>query len=675
MKILLLVLTLILSPFILLQAQMVNEWKTVANGAFTGSEAFDNLKVAEKKYIAAVSNSLGPPAISIDSLDLVLLSSDAGETWITAIRDKITNLDSNYMPLPGDWHARWYQSVEMPSRNLILLLGIERMNNETQYEHHPFILRSTDFGNNWDRITISNDTLNFYNNFISMYDDNNGIMLTGRIPSTDNPLNAGLYNTINGGLNWAEINTGDLLGQSNYYYSIKAFSDKKFAVIGRSAIVTTEDGGATWVNKTQPYETNVSFSDICFLNENIWFISCIGPSTGQGQTKWNVIYKTTDAGTSWEKIMSTKVPLEFGLNGISFYDELNGIALTYSNILKTSDGGINWEIQTLPFDYFLSVLNKAVFFDSNRAVVNGIEEICLFTGRKVLAPPSLYYTKESAELLKYTAHWNNVYWDNVSKADKYIFQLAEFEQNAFPEYFPPGFEQNIIYENNNSTDTLIELTGKLKYEKDYYMRVKAIYGSEQSDWSKPAMIRTQKDTTTKLQLDSLFLIVPADTKYLSPNHITFKWTSVKDAQRYTLIVVQPINIGSGDFDFQFKNLTDTSKTIDTLLANVTYLWWVIAEADGYLSSYTAYRYLYTTDESAVIEELYPEKVQLSPNPAESIIYIFADKDIKDKIIQIFTIEGIIVIETEYKDRIDVSRLSAGVYFLKAGDKIYKFVKM
>ncbi|TAL67818.1 MAG: T9SS type A sorting domain-containing protein [Bacteroidetes bacterium] len=44
-------------------------------------------------------------------------------------------------------------------------------------------------------------------------------------------------------------------------------------------------------------------------------------------------------------------------------------------------------------------------------------------------------------------------------------------------------------------------------------------------------------------------------------------------------------------------------------------------------------------------------------------------------IEIFSILGNKVIETEYKDKIDVSRLSAGVYFLKAGAQVYKFVKM
>ncbi|MBI5324292.1 MAG: T9SS type A sorting domain-containing protein [Ignavibacteriae bacterium] len=60
------------------------------------------------------------------------------------------------------------------------------------------------------------------------------------------------------------------------------------------------------------------------------------------------------------------------------------------------------------------------------------------------------------------------------------------------------------------------------------------------------------------------------------------------------------------------------------------------------------------------------------NPVKNYLTLDSYQEIGD--IEIFSALGIKVIETDYKDRIDVSGLSAGVYFVKVGDKIYKFVK-
>ncbi|TAL67819.1 MAG: T9SS type A sorting domain-containing protein [Bacteroidetes bacterium] len=68
-----------------------------------------------------------------------------------------------------------------------------------------------------------------------------------------------------------------------------------------------------------------------------------------------------------------------------------------------------------------------------------------------------------------------------------------------------------------------------------------------------------------------------------------------------------------------------------------------------------------------------EQIFLMPNPATDYLYI--KSNILRSSIEIYSILGNKVLESEYKDRIDVSGLSAGVYFLKAGDKVYKFVKI
>lgn len=63
---------------------------------------------------------------------------------------------------------------------------------------------------------------------------------------------------------------------------------------------------------------------------------------------------------------------------------------------------------------------------------------------------------------------------------------------------------------------------------------------------------------------------------------------------------------------------------------------------------------------------------LKPNPVNDFLLINTDKFKK---IEIFTTLGIKVLETEWKDRLDVSALPAGVYFVRLGGWMGKFVKI
>jgi hypothetical protein len=82
-----------------------------------------------------------------------------------------------------------------------------------------------------------------------------------------------------------------------------------------------------------------------------------------------------------------------------------------------------------------------------------------------------------------------------------------------------------------------------------------------------------------------------------------------------------------------------------------------------------------------------EESNIQPNPASDFIEINIDNKenqpfVENDIVQIFNIFGIEIITTPYpllaKDgeiRIDISLLPKGVYYIKIGDKVEKFVKM
>ena len=62
-----------------------------------------------------------------------------------------------------------------------------------------------------------------------------------------------------------------------------------------------------------------------------------------------------------------------------------------------------------------------------------------------------------------------------------------------------------------------------------------------------------------------------------------------------------------------------------------------------------------------------------PNPTTD--YITIETDNENNNIEIYDLMGIKQLEMPYSKRIDVSALSSGVYFVKCGSKVIKFVKL
>jgi hypothetical protein len=66
---------------------------------------------------------------------------------------------------------------------------------------------------------------------------------------------------------------------------------------------------------------------------------------------------------------------------------------------------------------------------------------------------------------------------------------------------------------------------------------------------------------------------------------------------------------------------------------------------------------------------------ISPNPVHDILYIKTNNIFSGQIIQIYSPVGVKVFETEFSKQIDVSNLNQGVYYIRIGNLIDKFVKI
>jgi hypothetical protein len=101
----------------------------------------------------------------------------------------------------------------------------------------------------------------------------------------------------------------------------------------------TIDGGTTWMGISTPFESGIK--GLFFLNENFGYVA----------TRYEGVFKTTDGGNFWEKILRNVVYEGVSLgspdpyDGILFLDENNGFVFrTYPPLLviSTHDGGKTW---------------------------------------------------------------------------------------------------------------------------------------------------------------------------------------------------------------------------------------------------------------------------------------------------------------------------------------------
>lgn len=82
--------------------------------------------------------------------------------------------------------------------------------------------------------------------------------------------------------------------------------------------------------------------DISFVNNNLIY-ACGFQPTGRANFSKDLIWKTTDRGKTWVKLLDKFNEPGFGLRRISFRDENHGVAVgNWGKTLETTDGGESW---------------------------------------------------------------------------------------------------------------------------------------------------------------------------------------------------------------------------------------------------------------------------------------------------------------------------------------------
>ncbi|MEP7218593.1 MAG: choice-of-anchor D domain-containing protein [Bacteroidota bacterium] len=147
-----------------------------------------------------------------------------------------------------------------------------------------------------------------------------------------------IMKTTDGGDNWSLASLeGVWASDLAFFNADHGLAPGQNLACGCASLETTTDGGATWTEKTFP--DTKSFNSIQLLDATTGIID------GAGST----IYRTTDAGVTWKKIVIDAVN-QAGLGRISFPTPTVGYMLaalkgrTVINVVyKTTDGGLTWK--------------------------------------------------------------------------------------------------------------------------------------------------------------------------------------------------------------------------------------------------------------------------------------------------------------------------------------------
>ncbi len=165
------------------------------------------------------------------------------------------------------------------------------------------------------------------------------------------------------GLNWG-INL-DIV--KPWLKSIHFFNDTVGVAVGYDGtIIRTTDGGNNWTHPVAPGNTyQRHFNSVFFIDNNTGYIAGGWPSNDSIQT----ILKTTDGGLTWN--IQRDIP-GYWLRSICFTDPLHGLAVGDNGvILKTTDGGSNWNPVALTGNIATRRFNEVEFISSTTGFIVG----------------------------------------------------------------------------------------------------------------------------------------------------------------------------------------------------------------------------------------------------------------------------------------------------------------
>gem|GEM_PF-1222831 len=245
--------------------------------------------------------------------------------------------------LSGTANAQWQQQHSSPSSGIadIQVFGSDTLFAATQW-NEGILLRSYNGGSTTDSTYFPNVSL-LRHHFINSH--------TGFVAGYT-AFNAGnsLYKTSNAGNSWQEMNLSIDGGTQHFHIHFTGASTGFVSI--ENLLYQTSDGGQTFSSRELISEPHY-ISNIHFINPQTGFVSLVRIQTA-GEVYRDMIFRTSDGGATWQNVYSEQPPGQVvfvypGISNMQFFNAQTGYAVasgTPSFLLKTSDGGENWD--TLP---------------------------------------------------------------------------------------------------------------------------------------------------------------------------------------------------------------------------------------------------------------------------------------------------------------------------------------
>lgn len=402
------------------------------------------------------------------------------------------------------------------------------------------IVKSTNNGGNWRRINDANNN-NEYDDIdetgawvtpFALDPSNTDIMYVGMDniwKSTDGGVTF-QKNVVSNGNKFTEIYVSEK--NPNYVYACNS-----------NQLFRSTNKGADWTQLTRP--GTQSTTDFCIHpdNENILW------ATNSGWNASNKVFYSTDGGANWSNISSglPNIPVhcvQFQKNkdnriyigteiGIYYRDDNSG------GWIHFSDGLPNAIVRDLDINekdgrMYAGTYGRGAWFI----------DLDLEIDTPILAAP-LNNTKNR------NLSGVQLSWNTVPIATSYHIQVSKNSNFS-----------TIAFENTNVTGNSIQVNS-LDYYTDYFWRVKAKAGGNESDWSTTWIFKTKIGLTS--------LVSPSNDKYNEPVDTEFSWSQVTGALKYYIQVST-----TSDFQTLVKNdSTNNVKLFQNGLAHNTKYYWKI----------------------------------------------------------------------------------------------------
>ena len=130
--------------------------------------------------------------------------------------------------------------------------------------------------------------------------------------------------------------------QGNDLHWVKMWDVNTIYAIGsKGTFVKTTDRGATWTVQHKAGRVSgipIQVGDL----KNAWFFN---QNTGIVVGTFGSIFRTTNAGVTFDSVPGNPAPTNSVITGISFINDQTGYVIsqiTNYRLMKTTDGGLNW---------------------------------------------------------------------------------------------------------------------------------------------------------------------------------------------------------------------------------------------------------------------------------------------------------------------------------------------